>query len=182
MYCTNCGTESADNARYCRSCGQAISSPTSSANNPDASAPVTAKEGASHQRTAAMILGLIAATFLMITGCTAYVTGSTFEAFDEAFDEAGTTEDAGPGESTPEEVSMAGALALIIAIVLFVGAGLARAAWKPSLALFIVTLAGLVLLVTIDTWSLFAMVYYLGIVLVGVSSVLMWRARTSMSR
>ena len=178
MYCTNCGTESDDNARYCRNCGQSISSPTSSANTSDVSASITARNGASHQRTAVMVLGLIAATFLMITGCTAYVTGSAFETFDEA----GLMEDDGTEGSTPEEVSMAGALALIVAIVLFVGAGLAKATWMPSFALLIVALAGLVMLVTIDTSSLFAAVYYLGIVLVGVSLVLMWRARKAASR
>ena len=182
MYCTNCGTEVNNNARFCGGCGQSIANSTSSANNPDASASVTARDGASHQRTAAMILGLIAAAFLMITGCTAYLTGATFEAFDEAFEGARTMEGDESEGSTSEEISLAGSLALIIAIVLFVGAGLAKATWKPSFALLIGALLGLVLLVTIDTWSLFAAVYYLGIVLVGVSVVLMWRVRKSISR
>lgn len=131
------------------------------------------RRGSSHQRTAAMVLGLIAATFLMLGGCTAFVAGTAFQSLEEA----GLIEDDGSEGSTTEDVSQAGGIALFVAIVLFVGAGLAKAAWKPSFALLIAALGGLVLLVTIDTYSLFAVVYYLGIALVGVSSLLMWRAR-----
>ncbi len=173
MYCTSCGTKNDDNARYCRSCGRPISSPASNPNSPVAPAVATARDGASHQRTAAMVLGLIAATFLLITGCTAFVTGSAFEAFDEA----GFIENDGAEGSTPEEISQAGSLAVIVAIVLFVGAGLAKAAWTPSFWLLLVALGGLVWTASIDTWSVFAAVYYLGIALVGVCVGLMWKAR-----
>lgn len=146
-----------------------MSSPTSSAANLE----TTTRSGGSHQRTATMVLGLIAAIFLLITGCTAYVTGSAFESLDEA----GFTDDDDSDGSTSEEISTAGASAIVVAIILFVGAGLAKVNWKWSFALLSVGFLGLILLVTIDTWSLFAAVYYLGIVLVGVSCVLLWRSR-----
>ena len=176
MYCTDCGTENDNNARFCRSCGQSVLGPTSSANNFKPATSGDSGSGAAPLRTATMVLGLIAAVFLLITGCTAYVTGGFFEAVDEV----GLVDVDESEGSTAEEISIAGALALIVAIILFVGAGLAKATWKPSFGLLIATLGGLILLVTIDTWSLFATVYYLAIVLVGVSLVLMWRSRKLM--
>ena len=79
-----------------------------------------------------MVIGLVAATLLLIGGCSGFVFGSAGEAFEEAFE----TELDEPNDgitSTTEDVSNAGAFA----IVLFLGAGLARVALRTSLVLLI---------------------------------------------
>ena len=123
-------------------------------------------------RTATLILGLIAATMLLFGGCSAYVTGSVFEGVDEAF---GTEPDDANGgvTSSAEDISGAGGFAIVVAILLYLGAGLARVALKTSLALLALAMPMLIGLVAVDTTSLFAAFYYLAIVLVGTGVVLM---------
>ena len=131
-------------------------------------------------RTATLILGLIAATMLLFSGCSAFVTGSIFEGVEEAFGEGvedglGTElDDSDDGvTSTTEDVSGAGGFAVFVAILLYLGAGLARVALKTSLALLILIMPMAIGLVVVDTTSLFAAFYYLAIVLVGTGVVLM---------
>ncbi len=131
-------------------------------------------------RTATLILGLIAATMLLFSGCSAFVTGSIFEGVEEAFGEGvedglGTElDDPDDGvTSTTEDVSGAGGFAVFVAILLYLGAGLARVALKTSLALLILIMPMAIGLVVVDTTSLFAAFYYLAIVLVGTGVVLM---------
>ena len=124
-------------------------------------------------RTTTMILGLIAATMLLMGGCSGFVFGSCALALEESLEIEETAEGA---TSTSADVGGAGALALFVAIILYVGAGLARAAHKTSLGFLIVSMLLLIVLVLIDTTSLFAMVYYLSIVLVGVCIILMFLA------
>ena len=106
--------------------------------------------------------------------------GSAGEAFEEAFE----TELDEPNDgitSTTEDVSNAGAFAIVVAIVLFLGAGLAKVALRTSLALLIAAMPMLIGLVAVDTTSLFAATYYVAILLVGAGVVLMsiayWRGR-----
>lgn len=127
-----------------------------------------------------MVIGLVAATLLLIGGCSGFVFGSAGEAFEEAFE----TELDEPNDgitSTTEDVSNAGAFAIVVAIVLFLGAGLAKVALRTSLALLIAAMPMLIGLVAVDTTSLFAATYYLAILLVGAGVVLMsiayWRGR-----
>ena len=118
-----------------------------------------------------MILGLIAAVFLFLGGCSAYVFGSVAveveEAFDVEADEDGTTS---------EDVQEAGAFAIAVSIFLFVAAGVAKVALRMSLALLTLSIPMLLGLVIIDPTSLFAATYYLGLILIGVCTVLMFRA------
>ena len=62
---------------------------------------------------------------------------------------------------------------MFVAILLYLGAGLARVALKTSLALLVLVMPMVIGLVVVDTTSLFAAVYYLAIVLVGTGVVLM---------
>ena len=75
--------------------------------------------------------------------------------------------------STTEDVTNAGAFAIFTAILLYLGAGLAKVALKTSLALFVFTMLMLVGMVVVDTTSLFATAYYIALVFVGVGVILM---------
>ena len=121
-------------------------------------------------RTTTLILGLISATMLLFGGCSGFVFGSCASAAEQAFEIEETAEG---GTSTSEDVGIAGGFALFVAIILYVGAGLARVAHKTSLGILIVTMLMLIGLVMTDATSLFAVSYYLSIVLVGVCIVLM---------
>ena len=121
-------------------------------------------------RTSTMILGLISATLLLFGGCSGFVFGSCAGAFEETFEIEETTEGV---TSTSEDVQAAGGFALFVAIVLYVGAGLAKVAHRTSLGILIVSMLMLIGLVITDTTSLFAVTYYLSIILVGVCIVLM---------
>ena len=109
---------------------------------------------------------------LFFGGCSAFVTGSFFEVVEEAFETE--LDDADDGiTSTTADVSAAGGFAMFVAILLYLGAGLARVALKTSLALLVLAMPMVIGLVVVDTTSLFAAVYYLAIVLVGTGVVLM---------
>ena len=174
MYCTRCGTQNVDGARFCTACGESMGdarAPTQPAAVPQ-SAQSSRTSSASGMRTATLILGLIAATMLLFSGCSAFVTGSIFEGVEEAFGtELDDTDDS--ITSTTEDVSGAGGFAVFVAILLYLGAGLARVALKTSLALLVLAMPMAIGLVVVDTTSLFAAFYYLAIVLVGVGVILM---------
>ena len=127
-----------------------------------------------------MAIGLIAATVLLIGGCSGFFFGATFGAFNEAFDIEEETDD---GTSSTEDVANAGGFAILVAFVLFLGAGLARVAVKTSLALLIATLPMLFGLIGVDWSSLFAASYYFAILMTSVCIILMgmayWRRRQS---
>ena len=127
-------------------------------------------------RTTVLILGLIAATFLFLGGCSAYLFGSVAISVEESFDVE--TDDEG---TTSEDVQVAGAFALLVSIFLFVAAGLAKVALRISLAFLALSVPMLLGLVFIDPTSLFAVTYYLGLILIGICTVLMflaWRRGT----
>ena len=84
-------------------------------------------------RTTALILGLIAATMLFFGGSCGYVFGSVGVSFEESFDTELDNED---GSSTTEDVQGAGAFAVVVAILLYVGAGLAKVAFRTSVVLW----------------------------------------------
>ena len=109
---------------------------------------------------------------LFFGGCSAFVTGSFFEGVEEVFDTELDKADDGI-TSTTEDVSSAGGFAIFVAILLYIGAGLAKVALKTSLALLVVAMPMLIGLVVVDTTSLFAAFYYLTTALVGVGVVLM---------
>ena len=121
-------------------------------------------------RTTTLILGLIAATMLLFGGCAGFVFGTAATTFEEAFEieenDDGTT-------STSSDVQSAGAFAIVSAIFLYVGGGLARVALKTSLGFLVVSLLLIFGLVSTDTTSLFAAFYYLALILVGVCIILM---------
>ena len=174
MYCTKCGTQNGDEARFCAGCGE----PMGDSRAPTQPAPVSLSaqgnrpSSASGMRTATLILGLIAATMLLFSGCSAFVTGSFFEGVEEAFGTELDDPDDGI-TSTTEDVSGAGGFAVFVAILLYLGAGLAKVALKTSLVLLVLAMPMAIGLVVVDTTSLFAAFYYLAIVLVGTGVVLM---------
>ena len=89
------------------------------------------------------------------------------ESFDIETDDEGTTS---------EDVQVAGAFALLVSIFLFVAAGLAKVAIRTSLALLALSVPMLLGLVFTDPTSLFAVTYYLGLILIGICTVLMFLA------
>ena len=174
MYCNKCGTQNEEEARFCTGCGEPMAGPPAPS-QPTVVSASTQKDrqsSGSGMRTATLILGLIAATMLLFSGCSAFVTGSIFGGVEEAFGTELDDPDDGV-TSTTEDVSGAGGFAVFVAILLYLGAGLARVALKTSLALLILIMPMATGLVVVDTTSLFAAFYYLAIVLVGAGVVLM---------
>ena len=124
-------------------------------------------------QTTTMILGLIAATFLLLGGCSGFVFGAVVTSAEEAFDVEVDSEG-----SSPTEVQDAGSLAILVSFVLFVAGGLAKVALRTSLTLLTVCAVMAVGLISIDSFSLFAATYYLALLLTGTGCVLMvlaWR-------
>ena len=80
--------------------------------------------------------------------------------------------------ATSEDVQAVGAFALLVPIpvFLFVSAGLAKVAMRTSLALLALSVPMLLGLVFTDPTSLFAVTYYLGLILIGMCAVLMFPA------
>ena len=169
-YCSGCGHQAPVSGSFCPNCGQAVGG---------AQSPSECRRNVAALRTTTMVLGLIAATLLLITGCVGAFVGTLGEGVEEAFD---TELSSGEG-STPSEVSSAGSGAMVVAVLLFVGAGLARVATKTSLVLLLVTLASIIGVAATDPWSIFAFVYWLAVLVVGIAVVLMalayWRGRSS---
>ena len=123
-------------------------------------------------RTTTLILGLIAATMLLFGGACGYVFGSAAESFEDAFD-VDVSESKDGVTSTTEDVSSAGGFAVFVAIFLYVGAGLAKVAFKTSTVLLSLCVVLIIMLVVVDTTSLFAVFYYLALVLTAVGVILM---------
>ena len=121
-------------------------------------------------RITALVLGLIAAAMVLIAGCGGFVFGSCAVSFEEAFE---IEEDSNGATSTSSDVQSAGAVAILFSIPMFVGAGIAMVALRTSLALLVVSFLLALVLVFIDTTSVFAALYYLAIVLLGVCIILM---------
>ena len=121
--------------------------------------------------TTTLILGLIAATLLLIGGCGGFVFGTFATAVEESFE----IEDDGDGV-TSEEVSSAGASAILVAIFLYVAAGISKVAHRTSLVLLLLTMPMLIGLIVTDWSSVFAATYYLGFLLTGVCCILMFIA------
>ena len=171
-FCSACGSQNSDTSRFCVSCGQPIS-----ATVPPVPPPQTAREN-SGLRTATMVICLLAGFILLFGGIAGCTTGAVFEGVEEVFNEE--VEGSNQG-STTEEVFNAGGVAILVSIVLFLGGGLARVAVKTSLLLLVAAMAMSMGVVAIDTWSVFAVAYYLSTFMTGVGVILMalayWRGR-----
>ena len=171
-FCTACGSQNNATNRFCVYCGQpmfATVPPT----------PLTQTAGGtSGLRAATMIICLIGAFVLLFGGIAGCTTGAVFEGAEEIFETE--FDDQARGTST-EEGFEAGAWAILVSIVLFLGAGLARVATKTSLFLLIVTMPMLIGIVVLDTTSVFAVAYYLSTLMTAVGVILMalayWRGR-----
>ena len=123
-------------------------------------------------RTSALVIGLVTAVFLLFGGMLGACTGAVGEVVEEiGGEEIDESEDG--VTSTTEDVLGAGLFAILIAFVLFIGAGLAKAALKTSTVLLALGFLGCVMLVVIDTTSAFAIVYYIAIVTTGICTGLM---------
>ncbi len=177
-YCSACGHQNTPAARFCVACGHPMQLPTPRPPTAPPPAPAPPVRGTNGLRTATMVIGLLAATFLFIGGCAGSVSAITFGSFEEAF---GVEEDRNSEGSTTEEIKEAGTMAMAVSFVLFLGAGLAKVAVKTSLLLLIIAMPMVIGLAMVDSWSLFAFAYYFAILMVGVSIVLMsvtyWRRR-----
>ena len=170
-FCTTCGSQNNATNRFCNSCGQPMFATVQPI-------PPQTTRGNSGLRTATMVICLIGAFVLLFGGIAGCTTGAVFEGLEEVFDEE--LDDSSQGTST-EEGFEAGAWAILVSIVLFLGAGLARVATKTSLFLLIVTMPMLIGIVVLDTTSVFAVAYYLSTLMTAVGVILMalayWRGR-----
>ncbi len=122
-------------------------------------------------RTAALVVGLVTAVFLLFGGMLGACTGAVFDATEEVIGELDDSD--GGVTSTTEDVLGAGIFAVFISFILFIGAGLAKAALKTSTILMILVFLGCLLLVAIDTTSAFSIVYYISIITTGICAGLM---------
>ena len=123
-------------------------------------------------RTTTLILGLIAATIMLLGGTGGFIAGSFLGGLEEAFGTE-STENGSDGISTTEDIAAAGAFAIVIAILLYVGAGLAKVTLKISTILLALSLSLCIIVVSVDTTSLFAAFYFLALTLTAVCVVLM---------
>ena len=121
-------------------------------------------------RVTALILGLIGATLLLIGGCTGTVFGLTAGAFEET---VGFNDSAEGVISSSDDVENAGLLAMLVAVLSYIGAGIAMVASRSSIAILSTSFLLSIWLVVIDTTSLFAAFYYGAIVIFGVCVVLL---------
>ena len=122
-------------------------------------------------RTATLVIGLIMGVFLFIGGALGTACGGVMEGAEEVFGEM--DEPSNSATSTTEDVLGAGALAVFVSFILLIGAGLAKAALKTSTALIIISFIGSVIVVLVDTTSVFALFYYPAVLVTGICSVLM---------
>ena len=122
-------------------------------------------------RTAALVIGLVTAFFLLFGGMLGACTGAVFDVTEEVVGELDDSDDG--VTSTTEDVLGAGVFAVFIAFILFIGAGLAKVALKTSTILMILVFLGCLILIAIDTTSVFAVVYYISIITTGVCAGLM---------
>ena len=173
-FCSSCGRQNTSIARFCMACGQPMFVPGS----PQVQPQPTASRGTTGLRTATMVLGLVTATLLFMGGCSGFFFGATFGAFEEAFD---IEEDRNKTTSTTADVENAGGFAIVVSLVLFLGAGLARVAVKISILLLAAVIPMAVGLALTDWSSLFAITYYFAILATSVCVILMciayWRRR-----
>ena len=122
-------------------------------------------------RTATLVIGLVMGVFLFIGGAAGAACGGVMESAEEVFGEM--DEDSNSATSTTEDVLGAGALAVFVSFLLIIGAGLAKAALKTSTAMIIASFIGSVIVVLVDTTSVFGLVYYPAVLVTGICSVLM---------
>ena len=122
-------------------------------------------------RTATLVIGLVMGIFLFIGGAAGAACGGVMEGAEEVFGEM--DEDLNSATSTTEDVLGAGALAVFVSFILLIGAGLAKAALKTSTAMIIISFLGSIIVVLVDTTSVFAIVYYPAVLVTGICSVLM---------
>ena len=121
-------------------------------------------------RVTSLVLALIAAVFLLLGGCSAFVSGSFFGAVDEAFEQE--------EDERTTAITSAGAFAVVFSIFLFLAGGLSIAAPRVATILLLLSVPVLIGIIVADPYSLFAVTYYLSLVLIGTCSVLMlvaWR-------
>ncbi len=122
-------------------------------------------------KVTALVLGLIAATLMLIGGCAGFVFGAAAVSFEESFDVERRAEGA---VSTSEDVQEAGRFAIIVAVIAYVGAGISMVAQRTSLTILAICFLLSIWLVTVDTTSLFAAFYYGCILIFGVCVVLIF--------
>ena len=133
-------------------------------------------------RNTAFVLGIIAAFLLLVGGCAGYLTGSVFETVEEI---TGEEVESGDGGSTTEEVEGAGGVAMLVAVYLFVASGLTRVLLRTSTVMLGLSLPMLLGIVITDSTSIFAVTYYLALLLMGICTFLMirvWRASRTRPR
>lgn len=120
------------------------------------------RSGSGSFRTATMIIGLVMGVILLFGGMAGSFVGTIFEF--EANESGGSSSD---------EVQAAGALAVLVAFILIIGAGLAKTALKTSTALMILAFLGNLLVLAVDQQSWVALIYWPAVLVTGVCSVLM---------
>ena len=126
-------------------------------------------------KLASLILGVLAATFLLFGGCAAVCTGLTAQSIGEKLD--WDPDASGEGSST-DEIIGAGFLAVISSLLLYIGAGLAFAARRTSTVFIAVGLIFLLGGVSVDNASAFNFAYWPSLILAiaaTIVSIIAWR-------
>ena len=121
-------------------------------------------------RTSTLIVGLIAASMFLMSGVCGVACGTTIVTVDESFNEMGIETDTA---STGENIAGAGFLAVLAALLLYIGAGIAKVAYKTSTILIGLTLPLAIGIIALDPASLFAVGYYFAIIMTVVAFALM---------
>ena len=121
--------------------------------------------------TTTLILGLIAASMLLVGGTCGFVAGSFATGVNQALEDLGA--EGSPEGSTGHGMMDAGAGALLVAILLYAGAGIAKVALKTSGILLTLSALLIFVILTIDPVSIFAAFYYIAFVLTTIGVILM---------
>lgn len=121
--------------------------------------------------TTTLIIGLVAASMLVVGGGCGFVAGAFASGFEETFEELSAGESS--QGSSGDEMMNAGAVALLVAILLYAGAGIAKVALRTSTILLALSVFMIFVVLTIDALSIFAAFYYIAFVLTVIGVILM---------
>ena len=184
MYCTQCGSQLKESARFCSACGRHIPPGFEAVSEGILVSPAGPRLVKKHypMRTAALVLGLVIAAILLANGwgACAYGGDPPTPVVQEGFMmiQLAPVITSWPRGILDPTIVEAGTLAVATGALLLGAAALANVALRTSLALFGLALLGAIWTVSIDYYSSWATRYFMAFPLIGACVIVMlvaWR-------